>query len=996
MHFPTFAVGSTNIFPLSNSTKGGQLVTEYNLRAREMVSTDPEIEYEVGPSYTHNEKDFEISLLSSMEADDYSSKKTYSLGQYVVYNSVTYVCIEPVVKPEPFDQSKWLVVNASSAILQIAPGRAVINGHYVQTLAPMIVDLTLANAQLAKNYEEPLLGELTIGIRAYYSTESTMAGAMLIENEDNTYTGIQLVIEKKANFILPIDSPSDRSKVTADLKLADFVYISGVVTNIVQNKYKMSYINSSRIDDMTKVLDTNFISKKNLNPDKLYTFSGQGSDSRKSTWCDSTGSLMVWDASPKIISEDPNTVIPQATFLTTADGFVHLAVPHQQVDSMKNTAGEDVFYAIRDLKLPKANYVSGSSGTVDSEYTNVIKGLADKLGSLKQSPAGSMVLWLDRKDEDYVLPIIPESYSDGDYVFVREDYTANTSEDEGASPSTMYKVLPGYVTEVALSEDGEGKPKLPTGLRLGETAVMWEGDILDPRDRDVNITEEALKHLADFYDETRSYQPGEYAAYYDALYICAEATSHAWEPSAWSQVIAYNALSLFSYNTYRGSKAESHTDYFEVSFHNSDDTGITSYYYKVKNTGARSWSDYILVTGGIPLANVDQAGGFYNTDPSATDGGYVTLDESGRLKLIDYELLRSGALAYQLGADYTSESGITASALQEELDEYVNARVAFPFTLLSKAKADEEGNTPSLSVEPSVIHVKISLSKEEATETGPNIVNIYNIDSRFGTAVELHILGDADNNTIINIVDCQKIRIASNISGTPIINVIRSCIYYDPTVFTYIRLCDVAGIRESAFTGLQDITLWYNRFEDTDPDLQINGMEVSQPNAPMTIDEIAFWNDENPNDNHYSSALKSITFSGNGNIIGCSMWVACNSTATNIVDGRSIIGGVYNMPQGSELMYPEVCLVNPLIVTGSFTTAYQVENDEWVVIATNFSILTGKYDGNSGKVNSGTIAFDAITDLLSPGQVAVSSEILDSWRAGTYHVFNGGINLSNT
>lgn len=981
MHFPTFAVASTNIFPISNSTKGGQLVTEYNLRAREMVGTDPEIDYEIGPSYTHGDKDFEVSLLSDMEAEDYNSKETYSIGQYVVYNSVTYVCIEAVAKPEPFDRSKWLVVNSSSAILQIAPGRAVINGHYVQTLAPMIVDLTLANAQLAKNYEEPLLGELTIGIKSYYSTEATMAGAMLIENEDNTYTGVQLVIEKKLNFVLPADSPNDRSKVNADLKLADFVYISGVVTNIIQNKYKKSYISSSRINDMTKVLDTNFISKKNLNPHKLYTFSGQGPDVGKDTWCDSTGSLMVWDAHPSTTSNDPSKLVPQATFLTTSDGFVHLAVPHQKIDSMKDASGNDLFYNLRDIRLPKANYVSGSAGTVDSEYTKVIRNLADKVGSLKQSPAGNMVLWLERKDEDYVLPIIPSGYNDGDYIFVRQDLTANTSEDEGSAPSTMYKVLPGFITEVALSEEG-GQPKLPNGLRLGETAVMWEGDLSD---RGL-LPEEALKHLADFYDESRTYQEGEYAAYYEATYICKNPTGDGpWNPSDWDVAVNDNALTLFSYNTYRGSKSESHVDYFEISFHNSADTGITSYYYKVANTGARSWSDYILVTGGIPLANIDQAGGFYNTDPSATDGGYVTLDESGRLKLIDYELLRSGALAYQLGADYTSDTNITAEALQEDLNEFVNSRVAFPFAT-------------SLSVEPAVIHVKISLSKEEATESGPHIVNIYNIDSRFGTAVELHILGDADANTVVNIVDCEKIKIASNISGSPIINVIRSCIYYNPEVFTYIRQCDVNNIRESSFTGLSDITLWYDRFEDTDPNLQINGMEVSQPDTPMNIDEIAFWNENIPNDNHYSSALKSITFAGNGDIIGCSMWVACNSTATNLTDDRSIIGGIYTLPQGSELSYPECCLTRSLMVTGSFTTAYPVENSEWVVIGTNFTIKTGKYnaDGSgSGTVSSGSIAFDSITNMLSPGKVAVSANILESWAAGTYHVFSGGVTLES-
>ena len=141
MHFPTFAVASTNIFPLVNSTKGGQLVTEYNLRSREMVGTDPDITYEVGPSYTHGQSDFAVSLLSDMEAPEYSDKETYSIGQYVTYNSVTYVCIDAIVKPEPFDSANWIVVSSASSILQIAPGRAVINGHYVETLAPMIVDL---------------------------------------------------------------------------------------------------------------------------------------------------------------------------------------------------------------------------------------------------------------------------------------------------------------------------------------------------------------------------------------------------------------------------------------------------------------------------------------------------------------------------------------------------------------------------------------------------------------------------------------------------------------------------------------------------------------------------------------------------------------------------------------------------------------------------------------------------------------------------------------
>lgn len=968
MHFQTFAVASTNIFPLSNSTKGGQLVTEYNLRSREMVGTDPEIEYEVGPSYTHGQNDFAVTLLSGMEAPDYNPSSTYTIGDYVVYNSVTYVCTQPIVTPEPFDSSKWTVVIASSCILQIAPGRAVINGHYVQTHAPMIIDLALANAKLAKEAQEPLLGELTIGIKSYYSTESTMSGSMLIENEDNIYNGIQLVIEKKENFKTPADEPTDRSKVTADLKLADFIYINGSINPaaIVQNKNKVSYINSQRIDDISKVLDDNFVSKKNLNPHMLYTFSGQGGDTDKSTWCDSTGSLMVWDADPQTnISEiNPNEAIPQATFLSTDDGFVHLAVPHQQIDSMKNTAGNNVYFGLRDIKLPKANYLSGSAGTVDKEYTQVIKNLAETVGGLKQSPAGNMVLWLDTKDSDYVMPTIPSSYENGDYIFVREDYTANTTEDEGASPSTMYKVLPGVVANIEYSET------LPEGVRLGESSVaIWAGD-------NPGLTAEDLHHLADFYDENTTYTVGDYAAYNGGLYKCNETTSGTFVPSKWAKIFTDDATTLFDFTSYRGTKNK---DYFEVAWHNTEDTEITSIYYKVSGSGPRTWSDYILITGGIPLASTTQIGGFYNTDSTYTDAGYVTLDETGRLRLIDYPLLRTGALAYQLGEDITLASNITYETIQANLDEYVNNRVAFPFT-------------PALSGTSPVIHVYITLP-QLGNDDDPATVNIYNIDSRFGTAVTIHLLGNSNSKTIVNIIDCEKVRIDSSISGTPVINVVRSCVYYDATVFNYIRVCDVNRYRSASFTGFEDITIWYDKFTDTDADLQVNGMEVSQPNAPMTTEDIAFWDEANPNDNHYSAALRSITLGSNGDIIECSVYVSNGSTATNVTTGRSIMGGTFTLPQGSELIYPNRCLTRPIKVTGSFTTAYKVMNAQWVVIATNFTIQTGTYNVANDVTSSGTIAFDSITDLVNSEHMTIGVDSIDGWEPGSYHIFNGGTTI---
>ena len=61
MHFITFPVASTNIFPLSNSKQGGQLVTEFNLKSRDMVATNPDIKYAVGPSFIHSLDDFKIN-----------------------------------------------------------------------------------------------------------------------------------------------------------------------------------------------------------------------------------------------------------------------------------------------------------------------------------------------------------------------------------------------------------------------------------------------------------------------------------------------------------------------------------------------------------------------------------------------------------------------------------------------------------------------------------------------------------------------------------------------------------------------------------------------------------------------------------------------------------------------------------------------------------------------------------------------------------------------
>lgn len=964
MHFITFPVGSTNIFPLSNSVQGGQLVTEYNLRSREMVGTNSAITYQVGPSYTHSMNDFAVSVGSNLGAEAYDNTKVYEVGDYCTYNDKTYVCVVGMAKAGLFNPSNWQAVSLSGSILRISEGRAVINGHFVETLSPMQVDLALANALLKQQSQPALVNKLCIGIRAYYSTTATMSGAMLWENEDNMYTGVQLVVLPESEFITPEDSPTDLNQVTAHLKLATFMYVNGSVSdsNIIQNPDKVKYLNAERISNIENLIDSKFITKTDLNPKKIYTFTGEGLEHNKDTWCDSTGSLMVWDANPQLKVKPANYVTKnrQADFAIDNNAFVNLVIPHQQIDGIANAAGIQQYYPDRIIRMPKADYHNETAGTIDANYTKVIKSIAEKVNDYKQFINGRQILYLDIKNYNYEMPTISTEYNVGDYMLVRSDYTATNANDAGAGPSTIYVILPGYVGSVSYTDNQ------PTGVRLGEVASVIEGD-------SESFNDTVFKNLANLYSETKTYSKGEYVACNGRMYSAIDDidTPEPFTPTHWNTISDLPDLSsMYRYTSYRG---VANSDYFEVIWKNTDTNESKSYFYLVSSTGAFQWSDAILLTGGIPLATETQVGGFYNTSADVLDGGYVTRDENGRLRLIDYALLRSGTLAYQLGEDYTLPSNLTTDAIQEYLDEYVNSRVAFPFTTRTSSKSP-------------MINVYLTLPAEDTISE----LTLCNLDSRFGTGVHLHIMGSSNNNTVINILDCEKLKIDSNIQGTPIINVVRTNLYYDANVFDYIRTCDTSGIRTSGVTGFQDIKLWYEKFEDTDPDLMVSGMEVSQPDAPMATEDITFWNDYLSNDNHYTCALRSITFSNNGNIVGCSVYVANDSTATNYVEGRVIIGGEFTLPQGSELNYPISCLTKSLRVTGTFVAAYATQEDAWVVSNTSFTAQTGVYESATG-MSSGTIAFNSDTSLVPSTYVNVTS--IDCWEPGTYHIFYGGITL---
>lgn len=869
MNFQTFPVSSTNIFPLSNSKAGGQLATEWNLKSREMVSTSSTIKYLCGPSYTHSPDDFLVRV-----------------------------------------QQDATGVVTSNCTLEIMPGDAVIDGHFVQSLEVMSVDIMEANIKLKSMSRNPLKGRLGIGIRAYYSTEVTMAGAMLVENDDEYYEGVQLVILPEEELITPIESPDNQSAVTCHLKLATFIYSNGVISNIVnETDSKLRMISAERIANIEGMISKDYVTKKGLNPKRLYTFAGKGTNPETGydTWCDSTDALMIWDAAPRRTTALP--MYPQAQFERLTSGETVLVIPHKQVDGMVDGQGNREYYEDKKLALPVANYGSNASGTVDANYTKSIKAIDQKITQIYQTVKGKQVAYLESLGEGELLPTLNSKWEVGDYVLVAFDYTASSSSDSSVAPSTMYVVIPGLVTGIEYVSSVENSEEIPaelTGTELARISLSSAPNTTDPT---------------------------KYPVFY---------------------------------NTGDNTRGRVGCDYF-VATHWIDDSTFTNYFYKVSSAENNTYSSRILVTGEIPFAQEDVVGGFYNVSTEATDRGYVYRDDSGRLRLLDYDLLRSGTLAYQLGEDITIPSGLTAAEVQVYLDEFVNNRIVFP-TESQALLNDDSFNAVNLYIDLSA-------------ETSESDLYITNVDSRFNTCLYIHFTGSPTSTTRVHIVDCEKIRIDNQIPGSMIINIYRSCIYYDPVVFNYVRQCRERT--NDTFTGFQDIKIWYAQFDSTDPYLTVNDMTIRELEAPIIANEIDFWKQSNPNDEHYLCALHSLTFSGNGDVIGCSLLVA-NQSTNNIVTGKRILSSEFAFPQGSGLVYPKACMTKQLKVSGAFVSAYK--SDSWVVTDTKFTVLSDVYDPYSeAKTQTGSVAYYLDTELVSS-----DTESIPGWEPDTYHIFSGG------
>lgn len=516
-------------------------MTEWNLKSRETVGTNETIQYMCGPSYVHSERDFEVGVL------------TDGAGQI-----------------------------ASSSTLQIAEGWGIIDGVFIQSLVPVTVDLLEINAQAQLEGLPPLKGRLSVGLRAMYATESTVAGTLRTYDSNEIYEGIQLVILPQDEFKLPIDVPTQHDQVTAHLKLADFNFVNGSVSSIVQNyPAKVQNVSAERVGNIEKLLSDIYVTKTGLDPRKLYTFAGKGTDdtTRMDTWCDSTGSLMVWDANPQP-ADGASSSYKESTFATQTDGKTVLIMPHQNVDGMTNTAGEYQHYADKKLELPLANYSQGTPGTVDRNYTNHIKEVQEQINNIYRMPAGKQVGFIDILNDRSELPTLNNNWKVGDYILVRQDNTMSENYTGTQPPSTMYVVLPGIISAYTYASKVDNSDQVPSDL----TGIEIQRDTWDNTEGDL---------VVDTAD------PDNYGQYFD--------------------------LSA-------GFRGQLNVDYFMIHVITGEDT-YTRYYFKVSATGNREYSSPVQVTAEFPLAQEEIIGGFYNVPETALDNGYVFRDETGHLIL---------------------------------------------------------------------------------------------------------------------------------------------------------------------------------------------------------------------------------------------------------------------------------------------------------------------------------------------------------------------------
>lgn len=1083
MNFVAFPVGTTNIFPLANSSAGGQLMSEFNVRSRESVQTSSKVKYFIGPSFAHSMSDFAV----------YSQRDGYN-------------------------------TTISNTTIQIQPGRALVNGHFVESLVPVDIDLNDANYLANQEGITVLKGDLAVGLKMAYSTYQTLAGSALAENADDYYDGVQIVILPKSAVKLPTDVPTETqfNQVNMHLLLATFSFRNGVVSTVLQNEDKIRSIDAERISNIDELLASKYISKSRLDPNKLYVFAGKSSDGTstdgRDTWCDATDSLMEWDNTPAIATTLPSR---EAGFkYDSTTGATVFVVPHKQVDGMKNTGGQSVYFQDKKFKLPSANFERNTGGVVTPAYTKKIKDIKDKIDLYYRLPNGRMRQFIDVLNDRADLPLIPTS-SGSKWPYSSSEYAASLSSLEASVSSIQEKVdsvaaslsdiVKGQVENYAAtymksqfdtsvsgikeditqlqnsvddilaqlatltsSDSGSGSSDAITTLRNRVTAVEssvtslrtavtalqnnWASyessttasvnstvastitnltNTLQSAVASLNSQVESAKseliseinsRVQEALDErnvftTWTWSPGDYVLvgedytvggqvggrYPSTMYVvgAGKVTSIKYVTRLITNISIANGtdtetyqrayqtmlrrvptslaggIELGSYDLTDASQAGPDlwdpsayhgivdVDYFVARLKTVNETTQvetwTCYYYTPNSTETRlDYLDPIWVTGGVPLATETSVGGFVNVPEGTRGGGYVRLNDDGYLQLIDYELLLTGVLAYQLGQDYSEGSGLALDELQSVLEENINDRVVFP-------NATQIQNAEAAEVDPNVIHLYLDLPESGGTLT------IHDIGSRYGSSLYVHISGSATSDTTIIFRNCDKLRIDSNIEGAPTIVLHRVHLYYDAEVLDRVSVAD-------------NLTLWYERYSTTDPNLQVDGMTVTLLGRIESTESIDPWDSNFANDNHYSYSLRSLTFGQDGSIINVGLLVG-DSTTANIDEGKSVFASEFTLPQSVGLGYPASKMTNRIKISGSFVSHYYVAAEHaYMMKHTEFSAITQKYNRLSGsnEVN-GTISFYTDASLVTAINGVSPATTVDGWDLNTPHFFTGGV-----
>lgn len=947
MNVPVFNVQTTNIYPAANSQAGGQLNTEYNVRSRETVGVGPSgaddhIRYFCGPSYVHSEVDF-------------------SLSKY------------------------------SDTIIQIAPGRALVNGHFIEVLDEdgVLIDIAEIKAKLINQGRDAdaskLVGSIGIGLRAMYSTQQTMMSSILTEEATGLFHGIQVVVLPASELKLPEDEPLDETKVTAHIKLGEFSFYNGAIqSGSVINNYpnKCAMMSADRLSDAQSMLDNTYATKTGLDPNKLYIMAGKKDSStglvtNESTWCQAQDSLMVFDKNASLGRVAPRyqesafvreSLDMSGNPVADAKGPVCLVMPHKQCDGiMHDDNGNRLYYPDKYLMIPVAGFGNNTSGVVTGEYTKSIKLIESKINNVYQLTRGKQILYIPVLDSRDDLPPVPVGASAGDYILVGQDNTLGTEIDVETTwlppaPSTLYVVLPRLVSAVTYKAnltDWSNNSDL-TGIRIAEIEVAPPS----------NQGEESYTEHSTTLDG-KTYK-----------YITIDGNNYAQ---------FFSSRVSLEDSEYRGVNK----DYIVLTF---DYQASDDVYYKQKffyavsgTTGGRKYSDPIQLQGQYTFATEETVGGFLNVSESSQyqDAGYVYLDDTGHLRLMDYNLLRSDGLSYQLGQDINLGAGLDLASLQEQLNDLVNERIVFPNAYQALAAMNSNlWDTDRVFAD--MITVTVTLPEEAGT------VVIHGLDSRFGTACKLRILGKATSDTKVQITGCARLRIDPNIEGSPTIELNNCCLYYDASVIDRISTID-------------NLTLWYDRKFDTiynsngsisytPPNLLIQGNEVitlDPVSNPTTID---FWSATSAiNDNHYSYALRSITFDSTGHIVGASIFIRCETTA-NIQTGLFVSREEFVLPQSISLSYPPSKLTRKLKIDGTFMRMYTTTEETsgspiFIVVDTKFTAVSNylSWDSYDSFWRTEPGALYIFMDVKQVGNVTgMDADSGSNLLSSGWHYFSGG------